>query len=108
MSKFYQNSFFLLPDCLFGGSVLVITNEVVGGNHRDDRLVVPHVDDVDVGLVVEATGDEADGDVLHLVSSLCDGGVPLCDVDGYFVSFLIIRTLRLLFNHFFLTYSRVW
>jgi hypothetical protein len=84
----------------------MITNEV-GGNHRGDRLVVPHVDVVNVGVVVEATGDEVVGDGLHLVPSLGDGGVPLCDVDGYFITFLIVGTLCLLFNHFFLAYARV-
>ena len=44
----------------------MITNEVVGGDHRGDLLVGPHVDGVDVGVVVEATGDEVDVDVLHL------------------------------------------
>ncbi len=73
--------FLLLPDCLFGGSVLLITNEVVGGDHRGDPLVGPHVDGVDVGVAVEATGDEVDGGVLHLVSSLGDGSVPGCDVE---------------------------
>ncbi len=69
---------------------MLITNEV-GGNHRGDRLVVPHVDVVDVGVVVEATGDEVVGDGLHVVvPSLCDGCVPLCDVDGYFVTFLVV------------------
>ena len=86
---------------------MLITNEVVGGDHRDDLLVGPHVDVVDVGVTVEATGDEVDGDVLHLVSSLFDGSVPGCDVDGYFVTLLFVWTLCLLFNHFFLTYSRV-
>jgi hypothetical protein len=84
----------------------MITNEV-GGNHRGDRLVVPHVDVVDVSVVVEATDDEVVGDGLHFVSSFCDGSVPLCDVDGYFVTFMIVGTFCLLFNHFFLTYSRV-
>ena len=46
----------------------MITNEIVGGDHRGDLLVGPHVDGVDVGVVVEATGDEVDGDVLHLSS----------------------------------------
>ena len=58
----------------------MITNEVVGGDHRGDLLVVPHVDGVDVGVAVEATGDEVDGDVLHLVSSLFDGSVLGCCV----------------------------
>ena len=97
----------LLPDCLFGGSVLMITNEVVGGDHRGDLLVGPHVDGVDVGVAVEATGDEVDGDVLHLVSSLFDGNVLGRGVDGYFVTFPFVWTFCLLFNHFFLTYSRV-
>jgi hypothetical protein len=69
--------------------------------------VVPHVDVVDVGVVVEATGDEVVGVGLLIVPSLCDGGVPLCDVDGYLVTFLVVRTLCLLFNHFFLAYARV-
>jgi hypothetical protein len=86
---------------------LLITNEVVGGDHRGDLLVVPHVDGVDVGVVVEATGDEVDGDVLHLVSSFFDGSVAGRDVDGHFVTFLLVWTFCLLFNHFFLTYSRV-
>jgi hypothetical protein len=47
---------------------LLITNEVVGGDHRGDLLVDPHVDGVDVDVAVEATGDEVDGDVLHLHS----------------------------------------
>ena len=98
---------FLLPDCLFGGSVLMITNEVVGGDHRGDLLVGPHVDGVDVGVAVEATGDEVDGDVLHLVSSLFDGSVLGCGVDGYFVAVLFVWTFCLLLNHFFRTYSRV-
>ncbi len=85
----------------------MITNEVVGGDHRGDLLVGPHADGVDVGVVVEATGGEVDGDVLHLVSSLFDGRVPGCDVDGYFVTFLLVWTFCLLFNHFFRTYSRV-
>ncbi len=85
----------------------MITNEVVGGDHRGDLLVGPHVDGVDVGVAVEDTGDEVDGDVLHLVSSLFDGSVPGCDVDGYFVTLLFVWTFCLLFNHFFLTYSRV-
>jgi hypothetical protein len=84
----------------------MITNEVVGGDHRGDLLVVPHADGVDVGVVVEATGDEVDGDVLHLVSSLFDSNVAGRDVDGYFVTFLLVGTFGLL-NHFFLTYSRV-
>ncbi len=84
----------------------MITNEVVGGDHRGDLLVGPHVDGVDVGVAVEATSDEVDGGVLHLASSLCDGGVPWCDVDD-FVTFLFVWTFCLLFNHFFLTYSRV-
>ncbi len=109
MSNFIKTAiYFLLPDCLFGSSVLLITNEVDGGDHRGDLLVDPHVDVVDVGVAVEATGDEVDGGVLHLVSSLRDGSVPLCDVGGYFVTFLLVRTFCLLFNHFFLTYSRVW
>ena len=86
---------------------MLITNEVVGGDHRDDLLVGPHVDGVDVGVVVEATSDEFDVSGLHLVSSLCDGSVPWCDVDNYFITFLFVRTFCLLFNHFFLTYSRV-
>ena len=85
----------------------MITNEVVGGDHRGDLLVGPHVDGVDVDVVVEATGDEVDGDVLHLVSSLFDGSVLGCGVDGYFVTFPFVWTFCLLFNHFFLTYSRV-
>ncbi len=109
MSNFIKTViFFSLPDCLFGGSVLIITNEVVGGDHRGDLLVGPHVDVADVGVAVEATGDEVDGGVLHLVSSLRDGSVLLCDVDGYFVTFLLVWTFCLLFSHFFLTYSRVW
>ncbi len=47
---------------------MLITNEVVGGDHRGDLLVGPHVDGVDVGVAVEATGDEVDGGVLHLHS----------------------------------------
>ncbi len=85
----------------------MITNEVVGGDHRGDLLVGPHVDGVDVGVAVEATGDEVDGDVLHLVSSLFDGSVLGCGVDGHFVTFLFVWTFCLLLNHFFLTYSRV-
>ncbi len=107
MSTFSYIIFLLLPDCLFGGFVLLITNEVVGGDHRDDLLVGPHVDVVDVGVAVEATGDEFDGGGLHRVSSLCDGSVPWCDVGDYFITFLFVRTFCLLFNHFFLTYSRV-
>ena len=109
MSTFIKTALviFLLPDCLFGGSVLMITNEVVGGDHRGDLLVVPHVDGVDVGVGAEATGDEVDGDVLHLASSLFDGSVLGCGVDGHFVTFLFVWTFCLLFNHFFLTYSRV-
>ncbi len=49
---------------------MLITNEVVGGDHRGGLLVGPHVDGVDVGVAVEATGDEFDGGGLHLVSSL--------------------------------------
>ena len=108
MSTFIKTALvILLPDCLFGGSVLMITNEVVGGDHRGDLLVCPHVDGVDVGVAVEATGDEVDGDVLHLVSSLFDGNVLGRGVDGYFVTFPFVWTFCLLFNHFFLTYSRV-
>ncbi len=86
---------------------MLITNEVVGGDHRDDLLMGPHVDGVDVGVTVDATGDEFDGDVLHLVSSLCDGSVLWCDVDNYFLTLLFVWTFCLLLNHFFLTYSRV-
>jgi hypothetical protein len=109
MSTFIKTALviFLLPDCLFGGSVLMITNEVVGGDHRDDLLVVPHVDRVDVGVAVEATGDEVDGDVLHLASSLFDGSVLGCGVDGHFVTFLFVWTFCFILNHFFRTYSRV-
>ena len=85
----------------------MITNEVVGGDHRDDLPVVPHVDGVDVGVVVEATGDEVDGDVLHLVSSLFDGSVLGCGVDGHFVTFLFGWTFCFILNHFFRAYSRV-
>jgi hypothetical protein len=70
--------------------------------------MVPHADGVDVVVDVDANNVEVVEDDLRFVSSLPDVGVSFSGVDSDPVTVLIIGNLRLLLNHFFLTWARVW